>query len=68
MSSILVVDDELDNFDVIETLLSDQDYQLHYAASGNFDGTSPQSDTRGKPLRKLSRSLYRLPPFLSQPP
>jgi two-component system sensor histidine kinase/response regulator len=34
MSSILVVDDELDNFDVIETLLSDQDYQLHYAASG----------------------------------
>ena len=34
MSSILVVDDEPDNFDVIETLLSDQDYQLHYAASG----------------------------------
>ncbi len=34
MSSILVVDDEPDNFDVIETLLSAQDYQLHYAASG----------------------------------
>ncbi|MEG4486470.1 hybrid sensor histidine kinase/response regulator [Microcoleus sp. D2_18a_B4] len=32
--SILVVDDEPDNFDVIETLLSEQDYQLHYAASG----------------------------------
>ncbi|MCY7383688.1 MAG: EAL domain-containing protein [Microcoleus sp. CAN_BIN18] len=34
MSSILVVDDEPDNFDVIETLLSAQDYQLDYAASG----------------------------------
>ncbi|MEI6332749.1 MAG: response regulator [Pseudanabaena sp. ELA645] len=32
--SILVVDDEADNFDVIDTLLGDQDYQLHYAASG----------------------------------
>ena len=32
--SILIVDDEPDNFDVIETLLHDQDYQLHYAASG----------------------------------
>ena len=34
MYSILVVDDEPDNFDVIETLLSDRDYLLHYAASG----------------------------------
>jgi CheY-like chemotaxis protein len=34
ISSILVVDDEPDNFDVIETLLSNQDYQLHYAANG----------------------------------
>lgn len=34
MSSILVIDDEPDNFDVIETLLSDQDYLLHYATSG----------------------------------
>ena len=34
MFSILVVDDEPDNFDVIEALLSDQDYQLHYAANG----------------------------------
>jgi len=33
-TSILIVDDEPDNFDVIETLLSDQDYQLHYAANG----------------------------------
>lgn len=33
-SSILVIDDEPDNFDVIETLLSQQNYQLHYAASG----------------------------------
>ena len=32
--SVLVVDDEPDNFDVIETLLSDRDYQLHYAANG----------------------------------
>ncbi len=32
--SILVVDDEPDNFDVIETLLSEQNNQLHYAASG----------------------------------
>lgn len=34
MSSILVVDDDPNNFDVIETLLSDQDYQLYYAANG----------------------------------
>jgi diguanylate cyclase len=32
--SILIIDDEPDNFDVIEILLSQQDYQLHYAASG----------------------------------
>ncbi len=32
--SILVVDDEPNNFDVIETFLSTQDYQLHYAADG----------------------------------
>ncbi|MEA5601856.1 hybrid sensor histidine kinase/response regulator [Nostoc sp. UHCC 0252] len=32
--SILVVDDQPDNFDVIETLLSEQNYLLHYAASG----------------------------------
>jgi diguanylate cyclase len=32
--SILVVDDEPDNFDVIETLLSGQNYRLHYAANG----------------------------------
>lgn len=32
--SIFVIDDEPDNFDVIETFLSDADYQLHYAASG----------------------------------
>jgi diguanylate cyclase (GGDEF)-like protein len=32
--SVLVIDDEPDNFDVIETLLNDRDYQLHYAASG----------------------------------
>ncbi|OCR01026.1 hybrid sensor histidine kinase/response regulator [Oscillatoriales cyanobacterium USR001] len=32
--SILIIDDEPDNFDVIETLLSEQNYQLHYAASG----------------------------------
>ncbi len=33
-SSILVVDDEPDNFDVIESLLTDRGYELHYAASG----------------------------------
>ena len=34
MFSILVIDDEPDNFDVIEAFLSGQGYQLHYAASG----------------------------------
>ena len=32
--SILVIDDEPDNFDVIEALLPDRAYELHYAASG----------------------------------
>jgi len=32
--SILVVDDEPDNFDVIEAFLSDNEYQLHYASNG----------------------------------
>ena len=32
--SILIIDDDPDNFDVIETLLDNEDYQLHYAASG----------------------------------
>ncbi len=32
--SILVVDDQPDNFDTIEVLLSDLDYELHYAADG----------------------------------
>ncbi|MFB8793622.1 MAG: hybrid sensor histidine kinase/response regulator [Microcoleus sp.] len=32
--SILIIDDEPDNFDVIETLLSERDYELHYAARG----------------------------------
>jgi signal transduction histidine kinase/HPt (histidine-containing phosphotransfer) domain-containing protein len=32
--SVLVIDDEPDNFDVIEALLGTLDYQLHYAASG----------------------------------
>ncbi len=31
--SILVVDDQPDNFDIIETLLAAQNYQLYYAAS-----------------------------------
>ncbi|ABA24299.1 Response Regulator Receiver Signal Transduction Histidine Kinase [Trichormus variabilis ATCC 29413] len=34
LPSILVIDDLPDNFDVIETLLSEQDYTLHYVASG----------------------------------
>ncbi len=33
-SSVLVVDDEPDNFDVIESLLSDRPYQLHYVSNG----------------------------------
>ena len=33
-SSILVVDDEPNNFDVIETFLSQPEYQLYYADSG----------------------------------
>jgi two-component system, sensor histidine kinase and response regulator len=32
--SILVVDDEPDNFDVIESLLPSESYQLHYVMSG----------------------------------
>ena len=32
--SILVVDDEPDNFDVIEALLNQQGYQLHYVTNG----------------------------------
>jgi DNA-binding response OmpR family regulator len=32
--SILVVDDEPDNFDVIDTLLTGQGYELHYSANG----------------------------------
>ena len=31
---ILVVDDEIDNFDVIEVLLAGYNYELHYAKSG----------------------------------
>ena len=34
MFSILIVDDEPDNFDVIETFLGNPTYQLHYAANG----------------------------------
>ncbi len=46
LPSILVVDDEPDNFDVIETLLNEPDYQLHYAANGqeamaNLDTFNP---------------------------
>lgn len=33
-ASILIVDDDPDNFDVIDTLLIDQGYELHYADSG----------------------------------
>jgi signal transduction histidine kinase len=33
-ASILVIDDEPDNFDVIETLLYNEEYQLNYAPSG----------------------------------
>ena len=33
-ASVLIIDDVADNFDVIESILSDQDYQLHYAANG----------------------------------
>ena len=33
--SILVVDDEPDNFDVIETLLPNESYRLHYANCGD---------------------------------
>jgi diguanylate cyclase (GGDEF)-like protein len=34
MFSILVVDDEPDNFDVIEAFLSHEEYQLYYVANG----------------------------------
>lgn len=32
--TILIVDDELDNFDVLETMLMSEHYQVHYAAQG----------------------------------
>ncbi len=32
--SILAIDDEPDNFDVIEILLSSENYLLHFASSG----------------------------------
>jgi CheY-like chemotaxis protein len=32
--SILVIDDEPDNFDVLQMLLGDENYTFHYAASG----------------------------------
>lgn len=32
--SILIVDDEVSNFDVVEAILSEDHYQLHYADSG----------------------------------
>jgi len=46
MSSILVIDDETYNFDVIQTLLSNQTYKLDYAPSGqdalnNLDNYQP---------------------------
>jgi signal transduction histidine kinase len=34
LPSILVIDDEIDNFDVIDTLLCQENYQLHYASGG----------------------------------
>lgn len=34
LPSILVVDDEADNFDVIDTFLGEEEYRLHYAPSG----------------------------------
>lgn len=34
MFSILVIDDEPNNFDVIETFLANEKYQLHYASNG----------------------------------
>lgn len=34
LSSILVIDDEPDNFDVIDTFLCEEDYQLNYAPDG----------------------------------
>lgn len=33
-SSILIVDDEPNNFDVLQFLLSKQDYLLYYASTG----------------------------------
>jgi CheY-like chemotaxis protein len=32
--SILVIDDEPSNFDVIEVLLEQENYQLHYVSNG----------------------------------
>ena len=34
LPSILIVDDEPNNFDVVEALLGDHNYELNYAANG----------------------------------
>jgi CheY-like chemotaxis protein len=33
-TKLLVIDDQLDNFDVVEALLASENYQLFYASSG----------------------------------
>ncbi|AFZ46365.1 response regulator receiver sensor signal transduction histidine kinase [Cyanobacterium stanieri PCC 7202] len=43
--TILVVDDEPDNFDVIETFLSEENYNLHYAFNG-YDGIACLEDVQ----------------------
>ena len=42
-AAILVIDDEPDNFDVIDALLSQEDYELSYAASGSAALSSLES-------------------------
>jgi len=42
-AAILVIDDEPDNFDVIDALLSQEDYEVSYAASGSAALSSLES-------------------------
>ena len=58
--SILVVDDEPNNFDVIEALLSEQKYDLHYVANGKRAIASLeafQPDAQAGKLTKLPKEI-----------
>jgi len=64
LASVLIIDDEADNFEVIETILNTQDYQLHYAASGKdaiayLDTFRPDLILLDVMMPRSSRRLYQ---------